>query len=88
MLKSNIEFCEIPHFKLGVNERCPFLNNNGLCDIIINLGEDMLCQICSDHPRFRNFYECFTEIGLGLTCEAAAKIILTKKEKLIEKIVG
>ena len=80
-LKSNISLIDAPHFKLAANERCPFLNNNGLCDIITNLGEDMLCQICSDHPRFRNFYEDFTEIGLGLTCEAAAQIILTNKEK-------
>lgn len=80
-LKPNIEFEDIPHFKLDANERCPFLNKKGLCDIITNLGEDMLCQICSDHPRFRNFYEDFEEIGLGLCCEAAAKIILTQKEK-------
>lgn len=81
ILKSNIELSETPHFKLGKDERCPFLNKTGLCDIITNLGEDMLCQICSDHPRFRNFYEDFAEIGLGLACEAAAEIILTKKDK-------
>ncbi len=80
-LKSNIEFNETYHFKLDQNERCPFLNPNGLCDIITNLGEDMLCQICSDHPRFRNFYDDFVEIGLGLCCEAAAEIILTQKAK-------
>lgn len=80
-LKSNIEFDESPHFKLDREERCPFLNLNGLCDIITNLGEDMLCQICRDHPRFRNFYDGFVEIGLGLCCEAAAEIILSKKEK-------
>lgn len=80
-LNSNIAFNETPHFRLDQNERCPFLNKNGLCDIITNLGEDMLCQICSDHPRFRNFYGKHEEIGLGLCCEAAAKIILTNKEK-------
>ena len=80
-LKSNIEFSETPHFKLGANERCPFLNQNGLCDIITHLGEDMLCQICDDHPRFRNFYDDFVEIGLGLCCEAAAKIVLAQKDK-------
>ena len=80
-LKANIAFSETPHFLLSKNERCPFLNSSGLCDIITNLGEDMLCQICADHPRFRNFYDGFTEIGLGLCCEAAAKIILTSKEK-------
>lgn len=58
-------------------ERCPFLNSRGLCDIILTLGEDSLCQICSDHPRFRNYFSGRTEIGLGLCCEAAAKLILT-----------
>lgn len=81
-LKENIEFGEIPCFKLGEHERCPFLNKNNLCDIILNLGEGALCQICSDHPRFRNFYNDRTEIGLGLCCEAAAKLILENKEKV------
>lgn len=81
-LKSSIKFDESPHFNLDKNERCPFLNKNGLCDIITDLGEDMLCQICSDHPRFRNYYGDFIEVGLGLACEAAAKIILTSNEKV------
>lgn len=80
-LKSNIEFSETPHFKLGANEHCPFLNECGLCDIITHFGEDMLCQICDDHPRFRNFYDDFVEIGLGLCCEAAAEIVLAQKNK-------
>ena len=79
-LKNNIDFTE-SCFKLDKNDRCPFLNQNGLCDIITNLGEDMLCQICSDHPRFRNFYGEYEEIGLGMTCEAAAEIILSSQEK-------
>lgn len=79
--KKDIVFGNTPHFRLTIDERCPFLSENGLCDIIANLGEDMLCQICSDHPRFRNYYNDFTELGLGLACEAAAEIILTKKEK-------
>lgn len=82
-LKENIDFGDAPHFKLDKDERCPFLNQNGLCDIIRNLGEDMLCQICSDHPRFRNFYGEYEEIGLGMTCEAAAEIILSSQEKTI-----
>lgn len=64
------------HFMLGDDERCPFLNENNLCDIIINLGESALCQICADHPRFINFYDTREEIGLGLCCEAAAELIL------------
>ena len=68
---------ETPHFILGEHDRCPFLNKKNLCDIYTELGEEHLCQICADHPRFRNFLEDRTEIGLGLSCEAAAELILT-----------
>lgn len=69
------------HFILGENERCPFLDDVGLCDIIKELGEDALCNICADHPRFRNFFDDREEAGLGLCCEAAAELILTRKKK-------
>ncbi len=69
-------------FILDEEERCPFLNRTGLCDLITALGEDALCQICRDHPRFRNFYADRTEIGLGLCCEAAGALILSQKEKM------
>ena len=66
------------HFRLGTDERCPFLNERGLCDLIIELGEDRLCHICADHPRFQNYFSDRTEIGLGLCCEAAAQLILSQ----------
>ena len=68
-------------FRLDGKGRCAFLNKNNLCDIILNLGEDALCQICSDHPRFRNFYDNTIEIGLGLCCEEAGRLILGQNEK-------
>lgn len=75
-------------FILDENERCPFLNKSGLCDIITNLGKDSLCQICDDHPRFRNFFPSVTEIGLGLCCEEACRLILSKKDKTYIEIVN
>lgn len=66
-------------FILGENERCPFLNSRNLCDIYAELGEDALCNICADHPRFRSFLSDRTEVGLGLCCEAAAEIILSRR---------
>ncbi len=64
------------HFRLMEGDRCPFLNDKNLCDLILHFGEDALCQICRDHPRYRNFFESRTEVGLGLSCESAAKLIL------------
>lgn len=77
-LKNNIEDGDPPHFRLCADERCPFLTSDGLCDIILTLGEGALCQICDDHPRYRNYYSDRVEMGLGLCCEAAAKLILTQ----------
>lgn len=77
-LKNSIEDGEAPHFRLSGDERCPFLTSDGLCDIILTLGEDALCQICADHPRFRSYFSDRVEMGLGLCCEAAAKLILTE----------
>ncbi len=70
-----------PHFVLGENERCPFLNNKNLCDLYTALGEESLCQICTDHPRFRNFFDDRIEMGIGLCCEEAGRLILGRKQK-------
>ena len=78
-LCKNISRDETPHFILSTDERCPFLNKDNLCDIIITLGKDHLCGICADHPRFRNELPDRIEVGLGLCCEAAAKLILCKE---------
>ncbi len=75
-LRASISREGTPHFRLGEGERCPFLNEKGLCDLILSVGEDALCEICAQHPRFYNHYENVTEAGLGLCCEAAAELIL------------
>lgn len=78
-LNKNIENNgECASFKLDANERCPFLNNKNLCEIILNLGENSLCQICNDHPRFRNYFSDRIEIGLGLCCEETTRIIINQ----------
>ena len=79
-MRRNISADDPPHFVLGEGERCPFLNERNLCDLILEGGEGLLCQICDDHPRFRNFLPGYTEIGLGLCCEGAAQLILSQQE--------
>lgn len=69
---------ETASFRLTRDKRCPFLLESGLCQLIVALGEQSLCQICTDHPRFRSFFSDRTEIGVGLCCEAAAELILSQ----------
>ena len=77
-LRESISFDGTPHFKLAEGGKCANLRSDGLCQIICDHTESALCDICADHPRFRNFFEDFTEIGLGLCCEEAARIIINE----------
>lgn len=65
-----------PHFILDRDERCPFLNESGLCELILERGEDVLSDICAEHPRFYNEFSARTEYGVGMCCEAATKLLL------------
>lgn len=67
-------------FRLSEKERCPFLNENNLCDIIIRCGENFLCDICREHPRFYEWFPGVTECGLGLCCEEVCRILLEDEE--------
>ena len=81
-LRNNIDFSGTPPFFIPAkDERCPFLNNKNLCDIITTIGEDNLCTICAEHPRFHNELPGRIESGLGMCCEEAARIILSKKDR-------
>ncbi len=74
---NSIDLDETPHFRLGEGERCPHLNENGLCKIILSLGEDCLCDICREHPRFYHDTVRGKEVGLGMACEEACRLILS-----------
>ncbi len=66
-----------PCFKLCADGRCPHLNQNGLCKIILAHGEGYLSDICKNHPRFYNDAgNGRTEAGLGIVCEEACRLIL------------
>ncbi len=79
-IRNEIDFTgEVPHFRLSADERCPFLREDGLCRMIKTYGEGMLCQICADHPRFRNYWSDRIELGLGMVCEEAARLILSRE---------
>ena len=69
---------EPAHFRLDAEERCPLLNDCNLCEVLLHLGEDKMAQICTDHPRYYEWFSDGREDGLGLCCEAAAELILAQ----------
>ena len=76
-VRESIEPGDPPHFRLGEGERCPHLDEKGLCRIIKACGEDALCDICREHPRFYHDTCRGREVGLGMACEEACRLILS-----------
>lgn len=62
------------------NGNCSFLNEEKMCDIYINLGEEHLCHTCKQFPRYTEEFLDLREIGISLSCPEAARIILRKPE--------
>lgn len=76
----SIDNSDSPHFILDCNKNCPHLDEKGLCKIILNVGEEYICDICREHPRFYNFTNHGKEIGIGMSCEAACDLILSSDD--------
>lgn len=79
-LRTGIDTSDHPHFHTDKNQRCVFLNQDNLCDIQKELGEDALCDICREHPRFYHVCGDIEEAGLGIACEEAARLILNRND--------
>ena len=76
-IRASIEQGDVPHFRIGTDGRCAHLDDRGLCRIISNIGECALCEICREHPRFYHTSAARREVGLGLCCEEACRIVLS-----------
>ena len=87
-LMKGIDHEGTPAFHLDDRDRCVFLNQKNLCDIYIELGEDALCEICTQHPRFHNEYGNIRQTGLGMACEEATRLMFETKEFGLCQIQG
>lgn len=55
---------------------CPFLNENNLCEIYINIGEQYMCNTCKQYPRKHTLCGSTFSSSLALSCEEACRIAL------------
>lgn len=65
-------------FKLKGPKRCAMLNDNNLCDLYTALGEEALCEVCTEYPRFYLCYGNVEQKCLSLSCEEAGRILFEK----------
>lgn len=69
-------------FRIRKDGRCPFLLDDGYCDMYIHLGEDSLCHTCANFPRYMEDYGDRREVGVAMSCPEAARIIISDEHPL------
>ena len=67
--------------KKSTKGTCPLLNDEGLCNIVINHGEEYLSETCKSFPRIENDFEDVKELTLSCACPEVVNIISEMKEK-------
>jgi len=71
------------HIRMALPERrCPLLNEQHLCQIQIEHGEEYLSQICSSFPRVQHIIDQHTSKMLTLSCPEAARLVLLNPDLL------
>lgn len=64
------------------NNRCPFLLENGLCEMYCELDHDALCRTCRQFPRHMTYFGARVETGISLSCPEAARLIMESPEPI------
>jgi len=78
-VRDKVDFEENIYKRCG--ERCAFLNDSNLCDLIINQGEDKLCKTCTRYPRHFEEYGDLVEAALSMSCPVAAGLIINNPDR-------
>lgn len=69
-------------FRLAPKKRCPFLNDENLCDMHIAIGGEHTPITCRNFPRFIYDFGGTREIGISFSCPVAADMIYNSEESL------
>ncbi len=75
-LCSHVKSDESGHvITLNKEKKCPFLNQDKLCRLVTELGEDYLSETCTTFPRQINTFENRTEYSLDTGCPAVVDLL-------------
>lgn len=75
-IRSHIQTADGYTFFTLQEGRCPFLNSDNLCRLILSLGDNALSVTCREHPRFVEEYGTLRETCLSISCPEAARLLL------------
>lgn len=61
---------------------CPFMDDNKLCTIHRDMGEEALSATCSTYPRLKTHYANETRYSMTLSCPEVARMVLFEENSM------
>ena len=77
-MRKNINFHDSV-FRQQPDGSCAFLREDGLCEMVLQMGEEALCRTCHYYPRHIEEFENEREITLSVSCPEVAKILMNRR---------
>ena len=71
---------------MNADLRCPFLNEQNLCDIYYNCGTDYLCHSCRRYPQYVLHKGRHSMAGISLSCEEVLNLIYHRETPITIKV--
>lgn len=66
-----------------IEQRCPFLTDENLCEIYQKLGKEKMCETCKDYPRICCIYGGIRPLlSLTISCPEVARIMLERRDPI------
>lgn len=65
---------------LEEDKKCPFLSQNQLCKVVVEMGEEYISEICKMYPRYINPFQDREEYSLDFGCPAVIDLIHNQQE--------
>lgn len=66
---------EYKYISMKEDGYCPFLTKEGLCNIYCHLGEQAMCQVCQEYPRYYMGVGDYEQIDLSLSCMEVGRLL-------------
>lgn len=76
---------DVDYGRIAINDSkwCPFLEEDKLCEIQRNMGEDYLSNVCYSFPRIYNVLNGIYEYSLSLSCPEAVRQLLFNEDPIV-----
>lgn len=68
---------ELKYIPMREDGFCPFLTGDGLCELCCRLGEEGMCQVCQEYPRYYMGIGHYEQIDLSISCMEAGRLLFT-----------